>query len=70
MQRYTLRDDLAFCRIGERLVFLDVCNDRYFRLPEALEHSCSPIWRKTRCRTWRSTTLLNGDCWWNGRKRP
>ncbi|KHL54588.1 lasso peptide biosynthesis B2 protein [Xanthomonas cannabis] len=39
MQRYTLRDDLAFCRIGERLVFLDVGNDRYFRLPEALEHS-------------------------------
>ncbi|MBB3812652.1 hypothetical protein FHY13_000958 [Xanthomonas arboricola] len=39
MQRYTLRDDLAFCRIGERLVFLDVGNDRYFRLPETLEHS-------------------------------
>ncbi|WP_258078242.1 hypothetical protein [Xanthomonas arboricola] len=39
MQRYTLRDDLAFCRIDERLVFLDVGNDRYFRLPEALEHS-------------------------------
>lgn len=39
MHRYTLRDDLAFCRIGERLVFLDVGNDRYFRLPQALEHS-------------------------------
>ncbi|NIK40282.1 hypothetical protein FHY12_002607 [Xanthomonas arboricola] len=39
MHRYTLRDDLAFCSINERLVFLDVGNDRYFRLPEALEHS-------------------------------
>lgn len=39
MHRYTLRNDLTFCRIGERLVFLDVGNDRYFRLPEALEHS-------------------------------
>ncbi|WP_372362202.1 lasso peptide biosynthesis B2 protein [Xanthomonas sp. NCPPB 1325] len=39
MQRYTLRDDLSFCRIGERLVFLDVGNDRYFRLPSAQEHS-------------------------------
>ncbi|PPU42764.1 lasso peptide biosynthesis B2 protein [Xanthomonas arboricola] len=39
MHRYTLRNDLSFCRIGERLVFLDVGNDRYFRLPQALEHS-------------------------------
>lgn len=39
MHRYTLRDDLSFCRIGERLVFLDVGNDRYFRLPSAQEHS-------------------------------
>lgn len=39
MHRYTLRNDLTFCRIGERLVFLDVGNDRYFRLPQAPEHS-------------------------------
>ncbi|WOB50701.1 lasso peptide biosynthesis B2 protein [Xanthomonas hydrangeae] len=39
MRRYMLRDDLSFCRIGERLVFLDVGNDRYFRLPSAQEHS-------------------------------
>ncbi|NIJ77108.1 hypothetical protein FHT08_002191 [Xanthomonas campestris] len=39
MHRYTLRDDLSFCRIGQRLVFLDVGNDRYFRLPQALEHA-------------------------------
>ncbi|CAD0306534.1 lasso peptide biosynthesis B2 protein [Xanthomonas hortorum] len=39
MHRYTLRDDLSFCRIGKRLVFLDVGNDRYFRLPSAQEHS-------------------------------
>lgn len=39
MHRYILRNDLTFCCIGERLVFLDVGNDRYFRLPEALEHS-------------------------------
>ncbi|PPT94265.1 lasso peptide biosynthesis B2 protein [Xanthomonas arboricola] len=39
MHCYTLRDDLSFCSINERLVFLDVGNDRYFRLPEALERS-------------------------------
>lgn len=63
MHRYTLRDDLSFCSINERLVFLDVGNDRYFRLPEALEHSCSRTWRKPRYRTWRSTTLWHGGCW-------
>lgn len=29
------RDDLAWCKIEEHLIFLDIANDRYFRLPDA-----------------------------------
>ncbi|MDR7193281.1 lasso peptide biosynthesis B2 protein [Luteimonas terrae] len=32
-----LRDDLSFCQVDGNLVFLDVRNDRYFRLPAAAE---------------------------------
>lgn len=34
-----LRDDLSFCRAGGQLIFLDIREDRYFRLPERLQ-SC------------------------------
>lgn len=37
MTRYVLRDDISYCRVGERLVFLDVGNDQYFQLPHAME---------------------------------
>jgi hypothetical protein len=36
---YALRDDLSFCRIDGHLVFLDIRDDRYFRLPDSLERS-------------------------------
>lgn len=39
MARYTVRDDLSFCRVGEQFVFLDIGNDRYFRLPKLLERA-------------------------------
>ncbi|WP_158755063.1 lasso peptide biosynthesis B2 protein [Dyella sp. S184] len=34
---YTLRNDLSFCRVDDRLIFLDIRNDRYFRLSSNLE---------------------------------
>lgn len=37
MASYRLQDDLSFCRIDGRLIFLDIRNDRYFRLSTDLE---------------------------------
>lgn len=37
MTHYAVRDDLSFCRVGEQFVFLDIDNDRYFRLPNSME---------------------------------
>jgi hypothetical protein len=34
---YALRNDLSFCRVDDHLIFLDIRNDRYFRLPSNLE---------------------------------
>lgn len=39
--RYQLRDQLSFCRVDDKLVFLDVQNDRYFRLPAVSERAFS-----------------------------
>jgi hypothetical protein len=39
MAHYAVRDDLSFCRVGEQFVFLDINNDRYFRLPQLLERT-------------------------------
>lgn len=39
MTHYALHDGLSFCRVGEHLVFLDIDNDRYFRLPQAMEQA-------------------------------
>lgn len=36
---YRLRDDLSACRIDDRLIFLDVRANRYFRLSAPLEHA-------------------------------
>lgn len=36
---YVLRDDLSCCRVGGRLVFLDVGSDRYFHLPYPMEQA-------------------------------
>lgn len=44
---WKLHEDLSFCRVGGRFVFLDVGRDRYFHLPEAQEHAF--------------TSLVNGD---------
>ncbi|MEW9625813.1 lasso peptide biosynthesis B2 protein [Rhodanobacter geophilus] len=35
---YMLRDGLSFCRVDDHPIFLDIRNDRYFRLPIRLEH--------------------------------
>lgn len=48
------RDDLAWCEIDGQLIFLDIANDRYFRLPEArnrellemLGRSAPDLWRQ------------------------
>jgi hypothetical protein len=39
MTGYRLHDDLSFCRIDGRAVFLDIRNDRYFRLSSNLERT-------------------------------
>jgi hypothetical protein len=39
MTHYVLRDDLSYCRVGERLVFLDIDSDKYFHLPFAMEQT-------------------------------
>lgn len=36
---YILRNGLSFCQIDGTLVFLDIDNDRYFRLPNQLERT-------------------------------
>lgn len=37
MKTYRLNDDLSFCRIDGRPIFLDTRDDRYFRLSKTLE---------------------------------
>ncbi|GAB2552042.1 lasso peptide biosynthesis B2 protein [Rhodanobacter koreensis] len=39
MPGYRLHDDLSFCRIDGRAIFLDTRNDRYFRLSGNLERT-------------------------------
>lgn len=39
MTHHALRNDLSFCRVGDQLVFLDINNDRYFCLPQAMEEA-------------------------------
>ncbi len=39
MTHYVLRDDLSYCRVGERLVFLDVGSDRYFHMSYPMEQA-------------------------------
>jgi hypothetical protein len=36
---YKLQDDLSFCQVGGHLIFLDIREDRYFRLPPSLERA-------------------------------
>lgn len=36
---YRLHDDLSYCEIDGHLIFLDILNDRYFRLPPTLERA-------------------------------
>jgi hypothetical protein len=39
IQSYRVHDDVSFCRVEGHLIFLDIKNDRYFRLPEARERA-------------------------------
>lgn len=34
-----LLPELSFCLVEDRVIFLDIARDRYFRLPEAAEHA-------------------------------
>lgn len=36
---YRLREDLSYCQVDGHLIFLDLENDRYFRLPDRLERA-------------------------------
>lgn len=36
---FTLRDGISFCRVGDRIIFLDILADRYFCLSRSAEHS-------------------------------
>ncbi|WP_407353507.1 lasso peptide biosynthesis B2 protein [Luteimonas sp. R10] len=40
---WKLHEDLSFCSVDGRLVFLDVSKDRYFRLQEAQEHAFASL---------------------------
>ena len=39
MTHYAVRDGLSFCQIDGRFVFLDVDNDRYFRLTDSMDRA-------------------------------
>ena len=36
---FTLRNGISFCRVGDRIIFLDIVTDRYFCLSPEAEHS-------------------------------
>jgi hypothetical protein len=36
---FTLRNGISFCRVGDRIIFLDIEADRYFCLSRSAEHS-------------------------------
>jgi len=36
---FTLRNGISFCRVGDRIIFLDIVADRYFCLSRSAEHS-------------------------------
>ena len=36
---FTLRNGISFCRVGDRIIFLDIETDRYFCLSRSAEHS-------------------------------
>ena len=36
---FTLRNGISFCRVGDRVIFLDIEADRYFCLSRSAEHS-------------------------------
>lgn len=40
---YKLRPDLHYCQVASSYIFLDLANDRYFRLPPALEDKFSRL---------------------------
>jgi hypothetical protein len=48
------RPDVAWCRIGDQIVFLDIAVDRYFRLPEdrnrrlieSISQNSGPLWHQ------------------------
>ncbi|MCD9008115.1 lasso peptide biosynthesis B2 protein [Luteimonas sp. XNQY3] len=40
---YTLRDKLSVCQVDGHLVFLDIDEDRYFRLPQSLEEAFNEL---------------------------
>jgi len=49
MTCYVLRDDLSYCRVGERLVFLDIGNDRYFQFPYPMEQALAAYLEEGEC---------------------
>jgi len=48
MTCYRLHDDLSFCQVDERLVFLDIGNDRYFQLSPLMEQALTAYLRDDR----------------------
>jgi hypothetical protein len=61
MAHYVLRDDISYCRIGERLVFLDIGGDRYFYLPGALEQALTAHLDGTGCSSSQLDQLIERD---------
>ncbi len=58
---YALRSGLSFCEIDGQLVFLDIENDRYFRLSESVQRSfMSYLASKDACTTCAACLVENG----------
>lgn len=49
---------LAWCRTGDHLVFLDLANDRYFRLPREEERRCLKRLAEEEAASWHQPEVL------------
>lgn len=52
------RADLAWCRIGDQLIFLDIAKDRYFRLPGERNRSIVDFLDASSRKDWQQPAIL------------
>lgn len=58
------RDDLAYCEIDGRLIFLDIAADRYFRLPDEANVRALAALDRSGLERWRQPSFLPRPCPW------